>query len=300
MTASEPLPFAMPRSLLFVPGDSERKMEKALAIRPDAIILDLEDAVAADRLPLARGLVRAFLDARPQGRDSQLWVRINPLDTPLSLDDLAAVVGGRPDAILLPKTRSGADIARLSHMLDVLEVREGVARGTVRIMPVATETGPGLFALDSYRGSGERLVGLTWGAEDIAAVVGATSNRRPDGVYDDLYRLARTLCLVGAKAAGVAAIDTIWADFRDLDGLRADAEAARRMGFSGKIAIHPDQVAVIHEAFTPSPAEIAHARRVVGAFATVGTGTVGLDGRMLDMPHLKQAQNILAMAAPRG
>lgn len=291
--------FAMPRSFLFVPGDSERKMAKALEIKPDAIILDLEDAVAAERLPIAREMVRAFLGANPAGGRIQRWVRINPLSAHTSLEDLAAVVGGAPEGILLPKTFSGAEIAQLAHMLDILEVREGIAPGSTRIMPVATETAQGMFALDSYRGSSARLAGLTWGAEDIAAAVGATSNRRPDGVYDDLYRLARTLCLVGAKAAGVAAIDTIWVDFRDAEGLRVDAETARRLGFSGKVAIHPDQIAVIHEAFTPSAAEIEYANRVVEVFSKSGTGTVGLDGKMLDMPHLKQAQNILAMAARR-
>ena len=292
-------PFNMPRSLLFVPGDSERKMQKALDTRPDAIILDLEDAVAAERLPLARGMVAAFLTAHANDRTVQLWVRINPISTPLALQDLAAIVRGAPDAILLPKTLSAADVIGLAHMLDVLEYREDIAAGTIRIMPVATETGPGMFALDSYRGATERLVGLTWGAEDIAAVVGATSNRRPDGIYDDLYRLARTLCLLGAKSAGVAAIDTIWSNFRDHEGLRSDAADARRLGFSGKIAIHPDQIAPIHEAFTPTGDEIAYASRVIEVFAASGTGTAGLDGKMLDMPHLKQAQNILAMASRR-
>jgi citrate lyase subunit beta/citryl-CoA lyase len=287
----------IPRSLLFVPGDSERKMVKAIDTGPDAIILDLEDSVAVERLPFARELVRNLLDANSGQRASQLWVRINPLATPQSLADLSAAVGGSPNAILVPKTVSGSDIAQLSHMLDILEVREGVPGNSIGIMPVATETAHGMFALGSYRASSPRLIGLTWGAEDIAAVVGATSNRRSDGAYDDLYRLARTLCLVGAKSAGVAAIDTIWADFRDSDGLRGDAEAARRMGFSGKIAIHPDQVAVIHEAFAPSMAEIDHARRVVEMFAASGTGTVGMDGKMLDLPHLKQAQNILASAS---
>jgi citrate lyase subunit beta/citryl-CoA lyase len=289
----------MPRSLLFVPGDSERKMQKALEVRPDAIILDLEDAVAIDRLPIAREIVASFLMARRNDRAIQLWVRINPITTELALADLAAVARGAPDAILLPKTFGAADVVRIGHMLDVLEFREGIPSGSIRIMPVATETGPGMFALDSYRSSCERLVGLTWGAEDIAAVVGATTNRRPDGVYDDLYRLARTLCLLGAKSAGIAAIDTIWSNFRDNEGLRADASAARRMGFSGKIAIHPDQVAPIHEAFTPTGDEVAYANRVIEVFAASGTGTAGLDGKMLDMPHLKQAQNILAMASRR-
>ncbi len=285
----------MPRSFLFVPGDRERKIAKAAGLKPDAVILDLEDAVAAERRPAAREIIRSFLASGQPGKAMQRWVRINPLAEDAALDDLAAVVGGAPDGIVLPKTHSGADVSRLSFMLDALEAREGIARGSIRIMPVATETPEAIFALGTYRAASARLAALTWGAEDIAAAVGATTNRRGDGIYDDLYRLSRTLCLTGAKAAGVPAIDTIWPDFRDLDGLRADASAARRQGFSGKMAIHPDQVAVIHEAFKPSAAELDHARRVVAIFAK-GVGAASLDGKMLDMPHLKQAQNIIAMA----
>jgi citrate lyase subunit beta/citryl-CoA lyase len=283
----------VPRSFLFVPGDSERKMAKAEIIKPDAIILDLEDAVAASRRETAREIVTSYLLGGT--KQIQRWVRINPLHTDDSLRDLAAVILGAPDGIVLPKTSSGADVSQLSSMLDVLEVREGVARGSVRIMPVATETAEAVFTLGTYRASSARLVGLTWGAEDLSAAVGATHNRRPDGTYDDLYRMARTLCLAGAKAAGVSAIETIWADFRDSAGLQADTVTARRLGFSGRMAIHPDQVAVIHEAFRPSSEELDYARRVIGAFAN-GEGAASLDGKMLDMPHLKQAQNIVAMA----
>ncbi len=283
----------VPRSFLFVPGDSERKMAKAEVIKPDAIILDLEDAVAASRRETAREIVTSYLLGGT--KQIQRWVRINPLHTDDSLRDLAAVIQGAPDGIVLPKTNSGADVSQLSSMLDVLEVREGVARGSVRIMPVATETAEAVFTLGTYRASSARLVGLTWGAEDLSAAVGATHNRRPDGTYDDLYRMARTLCLAGAKAAGVSAIETIWADFRDSAGLQADTVTARRLGFSGRMAIHPDQVAVIHEAFRPSSEELDYARRVIGAFAN-GEGAASLDGKMLDMPHLKQAQNIVAMA----
>lgn len=283
----------VPRSFLFVPGDSERKMAKAEVIKPDAIILDLEDAVAASRRETAREIVTSYLLGGT--KQIQRWVRINPLHTDDSLRDLAAVIQGAPDGIVLPKTNSGADVSQLSSMLDVLEVREGVARGSVRIMPVATETAEAVFTLGTYRASSARLVGLTWGAEDLSAAVGATHNRRPDGTYDDLYRMARTLCLAGAKAAGVSAIETIWADFRDSAGLQADTVTARRLGFSGRMAIHPDQVAVIHEAFRPSSEELDYARRVIGAFAN-GEGAASLDGKMLDMPHMKQAQNIVAMA----
>lgn len=294
MTLAETKP--VPRSFLFVPGDSERKMAKAEDIRPDAIILDLEDSVAAERRPFAREAVASYLLGR--ATRMQRWVRINPLSGSDALDDLAAVLRGGPDGIVLPKTNSGADVSRLSSMLDALEAREGIARGAVRLMPVATETAEAVFTLGSYRNSSPRLMALTWGAEDLSAAVGATGNRRPDGAYDDLYRMARTLCLAGAKAAGVSAIDTIWADFRDSEGLRSDTATGRRLGFSGRMAIHPDQVPVIHEAFQPSAEELAHARRVIAAFAQ-GAGTASLDGRMLDMPHLKQAQNIIAMAERR-
>ena len=293
MDRSQTEQFIVPRSLLFVPGDSERKMVKAVAAGADAIIFDLEDAVAAERLPFARQAVRSFLDAQRANRTCQHWVRINSLTTGASLEDLAAVIGGGPDAILLPKVSSGADVVHLAHMLDVLEVREGLEPGSIRIMPVATETAAAMFSLHTYHNSSPRLIGLTWGAEDIAADVGATTNRRPDGIYDDLYRMARTFCLLGAAAAKVAAIDTVWVNFREIEGLRAEAESARRMGFSGKIAIHPDQVPIINDAFTPSEAEIAYAQRVIEIFSGAGSGTASLDGKMLDMPHLKQAQKIL-------
>ncbi len=297
LAAAEP---TAPRSMLFVPGDSERKMTKALGIKPDAVILDLEDSVAAENRPRAREIVRAFLDAHPAGGAMERWVRVNPTDTPDARLDLAAVVGGAPDGIMLPKAADGPDIARLGFMLDVLEAREGLEAGRIRTLPVATETPAALFTLDSYVGACPRLMGMTWGAEDLAAEVGAATNRAPDGQFDDLFRLARSLCLAGAKAAGVAAIHTVWANFRDLDGLMADTRAGRRMGYSSRMAIHPDQVAVIHEAYLPTADEIDHAEKVVAVFAQEGVGVARLDGQMLDMPHLKQARKILAMAGKRG
>lgn len=283
------------RSLLFVPGDSERKLLKAEASGADALILDLEDSVAWSRTAIARELVLEYLHAHRQ-RDFQLWVRINPLSTPTALLDLATVAGA-PDGLMLPKVDSAADVARLANMLDALEVRDGLAFGSIGIMPVATETPASLFTIGSYAGCSPRLAGLTWGAEDITAALGASSNREVNGEYNALCTLARTLCLTGAAAAGVQSIDTIWADFADIDGLAEEARQARQRGFTGKLAIHPDQVEVINRAFSPSPEEIAWSERVVQVFeANPGVGTLGLDGKMLDMPHLKQARRILSVA----
>lgn len=291
-----PSPITPLRSMLFIPADSERKLAKGEATGADALILDLEDAVAPSRTHIAREMALAYLRSRSNRGRQQLWVRINPLSTPAALLDLA-VVAGAPDGIVLPKVCSAADVIELSHYLDALEVREGVAQGSVRIMPVATETPQSLFALGSYEGCSARLAGLTWGAEDIAAALGASTNRRPDGEYDSVYQLACALCLSGAAAAGVQPIDTIWADFADEAGLIRDSRTGRQRGFTGKIAIHPNQVATINAAFTPSDDELAWSRKVVNLFeSNPGMGTVGLEGKMLDMPHLKQAQRILALA----
>ncbi|MES2399100.1 MAG: CoA ester lyase [Pseudomonadota bacterium] len=294
-----PDPYAPLRSMLFIPADSERKLAKGDATGADALILDLEDAVAPSRTHIARGMALDYLRSRSAGASrgkQQLWVRINPLSTPAALLDLM-VVAGAPDGIVLPKVDSSADIVQLSHYLDALEVREGVAQGSIRIMPVATETARSLFTLGSYEGCSARLAGLTWGAEDIATALGASTNRRPDGEYDSVYQLARALCLSGAVAAGVQPIDTIWADFSDEAGLIRDSAAARQRGFTGKIAIHPGQVAAINAAFSPSAEELAWSKKVVDLFeANPGMGTVGLEGKMLDMPHLKQARRVLELA----
>lgn len=284
------------RSWLFVPGDSERKLRKAADSGADALILDLEDSVAADRRPLARRMVRAHLDARPAG--PALWVRINPLDGPDALADLAAIVGGAPAGIMLPKIDGPADVARLSHGLDTLEAREGLASGSIRILPVATETARAPFALGDFATAGlARLAGLTWGAEDLSAALGAATNQDPAGGWALTYRVVRSLCLLAARAARVQPIETLHADFRDEAGLTASSLAAAREGFTGRIAIHPAQVVPINAAFSPSAADIAHAERVLAAFAAQsGAGAVGLDGVMLDMPHLKQAQQLLARA----
>jgi citrate lyase subunit beta/citryl-CoA lyase len=281
--------------MLFVPGDSERKLAKGDASGADALILDLEDAVVADRRPFARGLVREYLSARRGPRQPRLWVRINPLDSPDALADLAGVMAGGPDGIVVPKTGSGADVVRLDHFLSALEAREGIALGSTLILPVATETAGALFGLSSYAGASRRLHGLTWGAEDLPAALGASTNRGPDGELAFVYQLARALCLAAAVAADVQPVDTVYPDFRDLAGLERNASRARMDGFTGKIAIHPDQVPILQAAFTPTDAELSHARAVVAAFeANPNAGTVALDGKMLDRPHLTQAKKTLA------
>lgn len=290
----------MERSWLFVPGDSERKMAKAAGSGADVLILDLEDSVAVENLPTARRLVREYLAFRPDREDQKLWVRINPLATPMALADLAGVMPGGPDGILLPKPETAGEVATLGLYLDAFEAAFALEAGRTKIMPVATETALGMFQLGAYCGQTARLAGLTWGAEDLAAALGAGTNRRADGAYAHPYEMARSLCLLGAVAAGVPAIDTITGDFRDRALIERETEDGRRLGFRGKIAIHPDQVEIINRAFTPSAAELDWARRVVAAFAKAGTGTVGLDGQMLDMPHLKQAQNLLARAGQAG
>lgn len=280
------------RSLLFAPGDSERKLAKAGGSGADLVLLDLEDAVAEANKGAARELVAGHL--RNAARAQPQWVRINPLDGEHALADLAAVVPARPDGIMLPKaTRAEAD--RLHHYLTALEAAAGLPIGGIRTMVVATETAPALFGLGDYAGT-PRLAALTWGAEDSATALGATDNRDERGDYDFPYQLFRSLCLAGAAAAGVTPIETIHGDFRDLDGLAQVAARARRAGFRGMMAIHPDQVPVINRAFSPSEAEIARAERIVAVFAAnPGAGTIGLDGAMLDMPHLKRAQAVLAM-----
>lgn len=280
-----------PRSWLFAPGDSAKKIARAIASDADAVLLDLEDSVVAANKPAARGLVAATLVA---GAPMPLWVRINPLDTADALQDLAAIVGAGPAGIMLPKaTRAEAD--RLHRYLEALEVAAGRALGTIGLIVVATETAPALFGLGDYAGT-PRLAALTWGAEDSATALGATGNRDASGAYEFPYQLFRTLCLAGAAAAKVAAIETIHGDYRDAEGLAAVAGAARRAGFRGMMAIHPDQVPVINAAFAPSASEVARAEAIVALFgANPGAGTLGLEGEMLDLPHLRRAEAVLAM-----
>ncbi len=289
----------MLRSFLFVPGDSERKLVNAGASGAGALILDLEDSVAPDRKSHARAMVAAFLKGSAKNaRKSQLWVRINPLDTALAPGDLAAVTAGAPDGIVLPKAVGPSDVARLSQQLNEFEKQAGLDVGSIRILPVATETAAAPFTLGEYAGAGlKRLWGLTWGAEDLATALGASSNRTSSGEWAFTYAMVRSLTLLAARAAGVQPIDTVYVDFRDEAGLRASSRASRSEGFAGRLAIHPAQVAVINESYRPSSEEVEHARRVVAAFdAQPGAGTVGLDGKMIDIPHLKQARSVLAEA----
>lgn len=280
------------RSFLFVPGDSERKLGKGAASGADALVLDLEDSVPADRIEVARGMVRDYLQSNRDRSRTRLWVRINPLSSDKALPDLAAIVAGAPDGILLPKITGAADLSLLDNYLTILEVREGVERGSVKVLLVATETAQAVFNLGSFKGVSPRLWGMTWGAEDLSAALGASTNRDESGEFELTYRIARSMCLLGAVAAEVEPIDTVFTNFRDTEGLVRESVAARRAGFTGKIAIHPDQVEPINRSFTPTPEEIEYARRVVAAFSS-GAGTVGLDGKMLDMPHLKQAHRVL-------
>lgn len=278
------------RSMLFVPGDSERKFEKARAAGADALIHDLEDSVSPPEKARARAAVAARLEA---GASGVAFVRINALDSGLALDDLAAVVKPGLDGIMLPKAEGAADMARLGHYLDALEARAGMPAGRVKICPVATETGRAMFALGGYAHA--RLTAITWGGEDLAAALGATANREADGSWTFPYEVARAQCLFAAAAAEATAIDTVHADFRNLEALAADCRRARRDGFLGRMAIHPDQVAVINAAFTPSEAEVAKAQRIVDAFAAAPeAGALGIDGKMVDIPHLKAARKLLA------
>jgi citrate lyase subunit beta/citryl-CoA lyase len=282
------------RSWLFAPGDSERKMEKAAAGTADIVILDLEDAVAEDRKPKAREMIAAFLADRPQEDRSRLWVRVNPLDGPHTLADLAAVIPARPGGIMLPKSLGRQDVEVLDHYLSALEVSAGIAQGSTKVIALVTETAEGMFTTGTYKGA-PRLVAMTWGAEDLADAVGASENRNPDGSYGFTYELARSLCLLGAAAAGVAAVETIQGDFRDLESLRRRAEKVRRDGYRGMLAIHPAQVEVINAAFTPTEEELAAAQEIVDLFAAhPGVGAIGHKGAMLDRPHLARAQALLA------
>lgn len=286
------------RSLLFVPADSERKLAKGMASGADALLLDLEDSVAAARKEAARAAATEFVTANREAGGPKLFVRINPLSTPLAMGDLAAVVVPGLAGIMLPKTYSAGDVVRLGHGLDALEARAGLPAGQIRIIPVATETAEALLAMGGYSGGIARLAGITWGAEDLAAAVGAMGNREEDGQWSPVFQLAESLCLTAAAAAGVAAIDTILANFRDLDGLARDCRISRRRGFLGRMAIHPDQIGPINTAYTPTADEVAHATKIVAAFeADPSAGVVNMDGVMVDRPHLVQAQRTLALAS---
>lgn len=283
------------RSWLFAPGDSEKKMEKATAGSADIVIFDLEDAVAPSEKPKARTLVREFLQSQAGSHD-RLWVRINPLDGPYAVDDLAAIMPGKPGGIMLPKAYGRQDVEVLNNYLTALEAAFGAEQGSTKVIALVTETAEAMFTTGDYKGA-PRLVAMTWGAEDLADALGASENRNPDGSYGFTYELARSFCLMGAATAGVAPIETIQGDFRDLEGLRKRAEKVRRDGYRGMLAIHPAQVDVINEAFSPSEQEIAAAQEIVDLFAAnPGAGTIGFKGAMVDRPHLARAQALLKLA----
>jgi citrate lyase subunit beta/citryl-CoA lyase len=287
------------RSLLFVPADGGAKLDKAFASGADAVILDLEDSITPERKDTARKAALDFLkNAQSKKERPQLLVRINGLDTGMTDADLDAVVPGKPDAIMFPKAEGGATVTHLDAKLTAREAVAGLPEGTIKILAQTVETAAGVFSAGTYLNSSARLIGMTWGPEDLSAEIGAQANRDGNGVLTEPYRLARAICLLGATAAKVPAYETIYVDFRNSDGLRRDTEEARRDGFAGRLAIHPAQVAVINAVFTPSPEQIARAKAVVAAFAAKpGAGAVGIDGKMYDRPHLARAQALLARVA---
>jgi citrate lyase subunit beta/citryl-CoA lyase len=282
------------RSFLFVPADSERKLVKGPQSGADGLILDLEDSIAADRKKVARDMALVYLRANDR-KGPKLYVRINALDTGLALGDLAIVMQGRPDGIVFPKCVGQADLDLLATYLDAFEARENIERGNTKILTIATESAAAILALTAAPARHARLMGHSWGGEDLMADLGALAKGPAPGVYDDTFKLARTINLMASVAAGVTAYDTVYPDIKNIEGLRAEARDARRMGYGGKIAIHPDQVAIIHEVFTPSEAEIAWSRRVIETFeSNPSSGVLTLDGKMLDKPHLTLARRMLA------
>jgi citrate lyase subunit beta/citryl-CoA lyase len=283
------------RSWLFAPGDSDRKMEKATQSAADIVLLDLEDAVSEGEKPKAREMVAAFIKANPENRH-RLWVRINPLDGPHTLADLVGVMPALPGGIMFPKTRGPQDMLALDNYLSALETAYGGEVGSTKVIPLVTETAEGMFTTGAYKGA-PRLAAMTWGAEDLADSIGASNNRNPDGSYAFTYELARSLTVLGAATAGVPAIETIQADFKDLEGLRKRATMVRQAGYRGMLSIHPAQVDVINEAFLPTPEEIAQAQEIVDLFAAnPGVGAIGYKGGMVDRPYLARAQQLLALA----
>ena len=285
------------RSLLFVPGDSERKLEKGFGAGADVVIVDLEDSVAAANKSAARATAAGFISNQRHRTGSAIYVRVNDLSTGLTDADLAALVPAKPDGIMLPKSNSGQDVQQLAAKLRVHEAESGLPDGGIRVLPIITETAAGVLAAASYAGTSARLAGLTWGAEDLSAAIGARSARDENGRYTDVFRLARTMTILAAGAAEVAAIDTVFPDFRDMAGFEQECREAERDGFTGKMAIHPAQVPVINAAFTPSAEAVERSRAIVDAFAAAGNpGVVGIDGKMYDRPHLRLAERLLARA----
>jgi citrate lyase subunit beta / citryl-CoA lyase len=288
------------RSLLFVPADGGTKLDKAMASGADGVIVDLEDSIMPERKEAARKQALDFLKANAGRKDRpRLLVRINGPDTGMTDADLDAIVPGKPDAILFPKAEGGATVTHVDAKLTAREAVAGLPEGSIKILAQTVESAMGLFTAGTYKNSSARLVGMTWGPEDLSAELGAEANREADGSLTEPYRLARSFCLFGAAAAKVPAIETIHVNFRDAELLRRDTELARRDGFTGRLAIHPAQVAIINAVFTPSPDQIEKAKAVVAAFAAKpGTGAVAIDGRMYDRPHLARAQALLASLKP--
>ena len=289
------------RSLLFVPGDSERKLEKGFGAGADVVIVDLEDSVAGANKAAARATAAGFISDKRHRTGPAVFVRVNDLSTGLTGDDLAALVPAKPDGIMLPKSNSGQDVQQLAAKLRVHEAENGLPDGAIRILPIITETAAGVLAAASYAGTSARLAGLTWGAEDLSAAIAARAARDENGRYTDVFRLARTMTILAAGAAEVAAIDTVFPDFRDMATFEKECREAERDGFTGKMAIHPAQVPVINAAFTPSAEAVERSRAIVDAFAAAGNpGVVGIDGKMYDRPHLRLAERLLARAKASG
>jgi citrate lyase subunit beta/citryl-CoA lyase len=291
------------RSLLFIPGDSPGKLEKGLTSGADALIIDLEDSISAERKVEARQTALAFLQQQANSSETRprLLVRVNGIETGLTDADLDVVMAGKPDAIMLPKAVGGPSVIHLDAKLTAREAIHNIADGATKIIALATETAAALFVTGSFANASPRLIGLTWGAEDLSAELGAETNRGQDGRFLDPYRLARSLCLAGAAAAGVQAIDTVYVDFRNAEGLKRETEDGRRDGFTARMAIHPAQVPIINAVFTPTREAVAHANKVIAAFAAQpGAGVVGIDGKMYDRPHLVRAQQLVARAKAAG
>ncbi|CAN7628281.1 CoA ester lyase [Mesorhizobium amorphae] len=289
------------RSLLFIPGDSEKKLEKGFGAGADVVIVDLEDSVAAASKASARAIAKSFVASQRQQTRSAIYVRVNDLSTGLTDDDLAALVPAKPDGIMLPKSNSGQDVQQLSAKLRVHEAENGLPDGGIKILPIITETAASVLAAATYAGASARLAGLTWGAEDLSAAIGARAARDERGRYTDVFRLARTMTILAAGNAEVAAIDTVFPNFRDMSAFEAECIEAERDGFTGKMAIHPAQVPVINAAFTPSAEAVKHSQAIVEAFAAAGNpGVVGIDGKMVDRPHLRLAERLLSRAKAAG
>jgi citrate lyase subunit beta / citryl-CoA lyase len=281
-------------SLLFVPSDSQRKLAKSVDIAADALILDLEDSVTPEHKPAARELARVFLETPHTAGRAQLWVRINALNTQDSQLDLAAIVAARPYGLMVPKVDHPSELVKLGEDLDSLEAQAGIAVGATRLIPLL-ESSRGVLTVAEYlRTRLDRVSGISWGAQDLSASLGIRASRDPDGDWSFALRNAQVQCLWVARALKVDAIDTVTTDFKNLDALRADCVRSYSAGFTGKLAIHPDQVGVINGVFLPSPAELDHARCVIAAFASaLGSGAVSLNGTMIDIAHLRAARRLL-------